>query len=203
MEIRQIRNGIDNFSYLIYCEKTGKAALVDPGFNASECMKEIGRLRLDILWIINTHFHSDHTRENQRLVDIFKCGLVAHKLDAKRIPGVTKTVEDGEIIVLGIVELKFIHTPGHTPGGICILADDSVLLTGDTLFIGDCGRTDIDGGSNIELFNSLQKLKSLPDTLVVYPGHDYGPKTFDTLGSQKQTNKTILAKSIDEFSRIL
>jgi len=203
MIIQQIRNGIDNFSYLIYCEKTGKAALVDPGTNASECMKEIGKANLELVCIINTHHHGDHIAENSRVKDMYGCELIASKLEAKNIPDVDKTVDDDEVMILGQIELKFIITPGHTLGGMCIVVDNLAILTGDTLFIGDCGRTDIGGGSNRQMFDTLQRLKSLPDELIVYPGHDYGSKPFDSLGNQKRVNKTLLAKSLDEFSRIL
>ena len=96
----------------------------------------------------------------------------------------------------------FVHAPGHTSGGICIIVDASYLLTGDTLFIGDCGRTDLPDGSNEDMYATLQMLKNLPDELIVYPGHDYGKKPFDTLENQKKTNKTMLAKSLDIFSQI-
>jgi len=94
-------------------------------------------------------------------------------------------------------------TPGHTKGGICIIVDDKAILTGDTLFIGDCGRTDLPGGSLQEMFHTLQqKILPLPDDLLVYPGHDYGEKPFDRLGNQKQTNKTLRARTLQEFSLI-
>jgi hydroxyacylglutathione hydrolase len=201
--IRQIRNGIDNFSYLVYCENTGKAALVDPGINASECMREIGNVNLELICIINTHYHGDHIADNMRVKETYGCELIASKLDARKIPGVTKTIIDDEVIMIGEIELRFIATPGHTPGGMCIIVDNRAILTGDTLFIGDCGRTDLSGGSNSQMFDALQKLKTLPDELVVYPGHDYGSKPFDSLGNQKRTNKTLLATSIDDFSKIL
>ena len=115
------------------------------------------------------------------------CEIVASEVDASNIPGVDRTVTDGEEILLGEVRLRFLLTPDHTRGGLCIIVDDEALLTGDTLFIGDCGRTDI-GGSDTQMFQTLQRLKILPDHLIVYPGHDYGSKPFDTLGNQKKTN---------------
>jgi glyoxylase-like metal-dependent hydrolase (beta-lactamase superfamily II) len=99
--------------------------------------------------------------------------------------------------------LSCLLTPGHTPGGICIIVDKKALLTGDTLFIGDCGRTDLPGGSLEEMFKTLQeKIFLLSDELIVYPGHDYGEKPFDSLGNQKRTNKTLKAKTLKEFSTI-
>lgn len=189
MTIEQIRVGSDNFSYVIYSDKTKEAALVDPGFDASKGLDFINNHKLKLLYIINTHKHSDHTADNQRVKS--ECGseILAPK-------------DDGEELLLGEVRLKFLLTPGHTPEGLCIVVDDEALLTGDTLFIGDCGRTDLPGGSDAQMYETLQRLKTLPDHLKVYPGHDYGPKPFDTLGNQKQTNKTLLANNLEEFSRI-
>jgi hydroxyacylglutathione hydrolase len=200
--IRQIRNGIDNFSYLVYCEKTGKAALVDPGTNASECMREIGMANLELVCVINTHHHSDHTAENSRVKETYGCDIIASRQEPRSIPGLSKTVDEGEVIMLGHVELKFMIAPGHTPGGLCIIVDNHAILTGDTLFIGDCGRTDLSGGSNRQMFDTLQRIKSLPDEMIVYPGHDYGDIPFDTIGNQKKHNKTLKARTIEELSGI-
>ena len=116
---------------------------------------------------------------------------------------IDQIVSDADILQLGTVPLTIIHTPGHTPGGICILVNKTALLTGDTLFIGDCGRTDLPGGDVSQMFHSLhEKIMKLPDELIVYPGHDYGNKPFDTLGNQKRTNKTLLESSLHKFSQI-
>ncbi|MBA3044874.1 MAG: MBL fold metallo-hydrolase [Candidatus Thermoplasmatota archaeon] len=201
MEIRQFLVG-DNFSYVIYCGRTRKAVLIDPGLNASEAMKFIGYENLELLFIINTHHHRDHVSETARVQDIYKCDVIASVQDSARMEGVTKTVADSEVMMLGDVKLEFILTPGHTAGSICVLADGRALFTGDTLFIGDCGRTDMDDGSPADMYASMQKLKALPDDIVMYPGHDYGPKPTDTLGGQKRTNKTLLADSFEAFSHI-
>ncbi|MDD4307899.1 MAG: hydroxyacylglutathione hydrolase family protein [Thermoplasmata archaeon] len=202
MKISQIRVGADNFSYLISCEATKKAAIVDPGTNASEAMKAIGKDNLELLWIINTHFHSDHTAENLRLKEIYGCGIIASAPDSDRLEDVAMKVSDGDTLQLGLAKLEFILTPGHTPGSMCVLADSRFLMTGDTLFIGDCGRTDMPGGSDRDMFLSLQKLKSLPDKTILYPGHDYGDIPFDTIQSQKLTNKTLKAKTLEELCKI-
>ncbi len=200
MVIEQILVGHDNFSYLIYCQETKLAALVDPGSNASKAMGRIGHKGLDMKYIINTHHHMDHTAENSRVKQAYKCGIIAS--DLEKTMSYDTPVEDGETMNLGNVSMKFLQTPGHTPGCLCIIVDGKFILTGDTLFIGDCGRTDLPGGSNKQMFASLQMLKSLPDELIVYPGHDYGNKPYDSLGNQKLTNKTLLAKNLDAFSVI-
>lgn len=112
-------------------------------------------------------------------------------------------VSDGSRLKLGNIDIDFILTPGHTPGSICIIVDNKALLTGDTLFIGNCGRTDLPGGNLAQMYESLhEKIMSLPNHLIIYPGHDYGDKPFDTLRNQKMKNITLLAKNLDEFSKI-
>ncbi|MCK4757742.1 MAG: MBL fold metallo-hydrolase [Thermoplasmata archaeon] len=212
MAIKQIRVGRDNFSYLIYCQSAtpgaigdgAEAALVDPGFDAAKALARISELGLELTYIINTHHHADHTAANQPVKKLFSCQILAHRLDAGKIKGgVDALAQDNEELDIGKVKVKIIHTPGHTRGGICLLVDDEFLLTGDTLFIGDCGRTDLPDGSNSEMFDSLNnRIKPLLDDLIVYPGHDYGPTPFDTLGNQKHTSKVLLARSLEEFSRI-
>ena len=201
MKIGQFRTR-DNFCYVVQCETSGKAAIIDPGNNASEAMRFIGNANLEVVCAILTHHHTDHTAESQRVGAVYGCDVIASVPDAGSIEGVTLTVSDGDEMQVGRVRLRFLITPGHTPGSMCVLADDHALFTGDTLFIGDCGRTDLPGGSNAQMFASLQRLKALPDDVVIYPGHDYGSRPFDTLGNQKRTNKALLAATLEDFSVI-
>ena len=197
--------GFDNFSYIIYCQKTNKAAIVDPGFNTSKLLKFISSNDLELEYIITTHYHADHTGGVKKIKkSISSSKIVASEPDGNKLgTKVDIFVSDDDKLELGTIILDFILTPGHTPGGICIIVDNKALLTGDTLFIGDCGRTDLPGGSLSQMFKTLnEKIKPLPDHLIVYPGHDYGDKPFDKLGNQKLTNKTLLAKNLDEFSKI-
>lgn len=202
VKIHRFREQIDNFSYLILCEASGKAAVIDPGPGTADRIGELSLANLEIECIINTHRHSDHTSGNETMVSRFRCRLFSSSIEAKHIPGVDAVVEDNGILMIGSFKLKFLLTPGHTPGSICILADDRFLFTGDTLFIGDCGRTDLPGGSNADMFRTMQRLKSLPDSLTVYPGHDYGDKACDTLGNQKNSNKCLLATSLTKFRNL-
>ncbi|UCF12034.1 MAG: MBL fold metallo-hydrolase [Thermoplasmatales archaeon] len=203
--IEQIRVGFDNFSYIIYCLKSRKSAIVDPGLDASRALEFISSKNLDLKYIINTHYHSDHSRESKRIKKSIPSSIiVASKSDGEKMDvEVDITVSDGDRLRLGEDRLDFILTPGHTPGGICIIVDDEALLTGDTLFIGDCGRTDLTGGNLEQMFITLrEKIMPLPDHLIVFPGHDYGNKPSDTLGNQKRTNNTLLAKNLNDFSKI-
>ncbi|MEW5936631.1 MAG: hydroxyacylglutathione hydrolase family protein [Candidatus Thermoplasmatota archaeon] len=202
MPVLQLRTGVDNFSYLIYCGRTRKAAAVDPSWDAAKVLEIISAEALTLLYVINTHHHADHVCSNQALKRATGCRVVASEADGRHIEGVEILVSEGEEIQLGDVRLRFILTPGHTPGSLCILVNNDALLTGDTLFIGDCGRTDLPGGSDLQIFQSLQRLKSLQDHLTVYPGHDYGDVPYDTLGRQKRTNKALLARSLEECAKI-
>jgi len=203
MTVRQLRVGSDNFSYLIHDRDTGQAALVDPGMDASKAMGIVRDEGLELRYVINTHHHSDHSMSNGEVIGETGARLVASTEDGKRLgKKVDMEVDDGDMLHLGGVSIRFLKTPGHTPGGICLIVDDSILITGDTLFIGDCGRCDLPGGSLKEMFRSLRRLKGLKDDLVVFPGHDYGEKPHDTLGNQKRTSCVLNAESLEDLSGI-
>jgi len=203
--IEQIRIGHDNFSYVIYCPIHKKAAIVDPGFDTTKSLRFITANDLILEYIILTHYHNDHSAESKRIKNLFPSSkIVASEEDGRKLlvkPDIV--VADGSKLKVGYIHLDFLLTPGHTKGGICIIVDEKALLTGDTLFIGDCGRTDLPGGNLTQMFITLhEKIMCLPDELIVYPGHDYGEKPFDSLGNQKCTNKTLRAKTLKEFSMI-
>jgi glyoxylase-like metal-dependent hydrolase (beta-lactamase superfamily II) len=205
MGIKQIKVGYDNFSYILYCTQQAKAAIVDPGFDAKKLLGFLSTNKLTLEYLILTHYHHDHTSECKTIKGQNpSVKIIASEGDGKHLytpPDIA--VSDGSQVKLGTMTLDFLLTPGHTPGGICIVVDNQALLTGDTLFIGDCGRTDLPGGNVEQMFYSLhEKIMSLPDSLIVYPGHDYGATPYDTLGHQKHTNKTMVAKNIHDFSMI-
>jgi len=202
--IKQIKVGFDNFSYIIYDIESKKAAVVDTSYNIKEAVGFLKSNDLDLECIISTHYHSDHTSKNRELKALYpSANIVASKVDGDKLDlKVDIFVDDNDELRLREVILKFMLTPGHTPGGICIIVDDEAIITGDTLFIGNCGRTDLPGGDVKQLYDSLQRIKNLPDNLVIYPGHDYGPKPSDKLENQKKTNPTLTARTIEEFMRI-
>jgi hydroxyacylglutathione hydrolase len=205
MALEQIKVGYDNFCYVIYDPIQKKAGIVDPGYDIKKPLEFIASKHLALDYLFITHYHGDHTAGVKEIKRRFPASkIVASEQDGDHLevpPDVL--VSDGSRIHVGNIGVDFLNTPGHTPGGICLMVEKKALVTGDTLFIGDCGRTDLPGGNLSQMFATLhEKIMNLPDELVVYPGHDYGDKPFDTLGNQKRTNKTLLAKTLKEFSMI-
>ncbi|HVO36591.1 MAG TPA: MBL fold metallo-hydrolase [Candidatus Acidoferrum sp.] len=196
MFFRQIKHSGDNFSYVVADENTREAAVVDPSFNADEIIRLATMHNLNIKYIINTHHHGDHTAGNRDVKSHFGAKIVAYKLSTidKDV-----SVADGDTIKLGNVIIKIFYTPGHTSDGICLLVDGK-LLTGDTLFVGECGRTDLSNGNSKDMYASLfNTLMKLDDSIEVYPGHDYGSSPYSTIGKERRTNYTLKKRSLDEF----
>ena len=128
---------------------------------------------------------------------MFNAKIVAHSLS--RINADIK-VDDGDIVYVGRIPVKIVFTPGHTPDGMCLLVDGQKLLTGDTLFVGECGRTDMSGGNSKNMYHSLfNKILKLRDNVEVYPGHDYGLRPYSTIGDEKRSNYTLEPRSLAEF----
>ena len=197
MFFKQIQQHSDNFTYIIADEETREAAVVDSSYNADEIIKTIKTQKLQLKYIINTHGHSDHTAGNTELQSIFGAKIVAHK-QSKIHPDLP--VNENDILNVGKISVKIIYTPGHTADSICLLVDNKKLLTGDTLFVGECGRTDFPGGSSKNMYESLfNKLLKLNDDVEVYPGHDYGRTPSSTIGEEKKSNYTLQPRSLKDF----
>ena len=197
MFFKRIQQHGDNFSYIIADETTKEAAVVDSSFNASKIIQVLKNEKLALKYIINTHGHSDHTAGNTELSSMFGAKIVAHKLSRLNFD---IGVEDGDMLSVGKISIKIIHTPGHTSDSICLLVDNKKLLTGDTLFVGECGRTDMAGGSAKSMYDSLfNKLLKLNDAVEVYPGHDYGLKPSSTIGEEKKSNYTLQPRRLEDF----
>ena len=197
MLFQQIQKYGDNFSYIVADEATRDAAVVDSSFNADKLERVIKDEKLALKYIFSTHGHSDHTAGNSDLKSAIGGKVVAHKLSKI---GADVKVDDGDVLKVGSVEIKVLYTPGHTADGICLLVDRSKILTGDTLFVGECGRTDLPGGSSRSLYDSLfNKLLKLSNDVEVYPGHDYGSKPFSTIGEERRTNYVLQPRSVEEF----
>jgi len=196
MFFRQIKQRGDNFSYIIADEKTKEAAVIDSSFNTDAIIRILKSQNFSLKYIINTHSHSDHTAGNEDLKACCGGKIVAHIL-AKINKDIS--VDDGDLLTVGKTTIKVIHTPGHTRDSICLLADGK-LFTGDTLFVGECGRTDLPGGSSEDMYHSLfTKLMKLDDNVEVYPGHDYGSRPYSTIGYEKRTNYTLEKRTLKEF----
>jgi hydroxyacylglutathione hydrolase len=197
MIFNQIQQHGDNFTYLIADEKTKEAAVVDSSYNADEIIKILKTQNLRLKYVINTHGHSDHTAGNTELKSIFGAKIVADKLSKVNCD---VWVEDGDVIKIGPISLKIIYTPGHTVDSICILVDNQKLLTGDTLFVGECGRIDMPGGNSKSMYDSLfNKILELEDSIEVYPGHDYGSTPTSTIGRERTSNYTLRPRTLKDF----
>ncbi|HVP93401.1 MAG TPA: MBL fold metallo-hydrolase [Acidobacteriota bacterium] len=196
MFFRQIKQSGDNFSYVIADEATRECAVVDPNFNTDAIIRLVKDQNLLVKYVIDTHGHFDHTAGNEEIKSTFGAKVVAHKL-----ADIDKdiNVDDGDTLRLGKITIRVIYTPGHTRDGICLLADGK-LLTGDTLFVGECGRTDLPGSSSKDMYDSLfNKLMKLDDSIEVYPGHDYGSRPYSTIGLEKKTNYVLEKRTLEEF----
>ena len=192
---------IQSNCYIVGCERTREAAVIDPGGDADRILTTLAKDKLRCLYIINTHGHFDHSADNKRLKEVTRAQLLIHRADAPMIlhqstgggmwgthvdnsPPPDRYLEDGDIITFGDISLKVLHTPGHSPGGISLVTD-RVVFVGDTLFAGSIGRTDFPGGDYEGLlWNVREKIFTLGDDVVVYPGH--GPKT--AVGRERKTN---------------
>jgi len=173
--------------YVVGCEETKEAAVIDPGMDSESETEEILDFIIQngfrIKYIINTHGHPDHIAGNAIMKEATGAPILIHENDAEHVKADRK-LRDGDILQVGNFKLVVLHTPGHTPDGISLLGDN-VVFTGDALFAGSIGRTDFLGGSFKELINSIKtKLLSLPDSFKVYSGH--GPST--TIGDEKKHN---------------
>jgi len=188
MIIKQLEVGyMDNFCYIVGCEKTRKALVIDPGSDAERILSVAEKEGLAIVKIVNTHGHGDHTAGNAKLKSLTGAKIIIHEQDADRYPGADILLSDEKTLKLGEITFEIIHTPGHTPGGICLHARGN-LFTGDTLFVGDSGRTDLAGGHRPTLGKSIRRLMKLPDDTIIWPGHNYGPTPSSTIRWEKRNN---------------
>lgn len=200
MFVKQIPVGsMANFTYVIADEKSKVAAVIDPSWDLEKVLDVLKNNDLKLKYIINTHTHFDHVLGNEQLATLTGAEIIMHKNSslAKNIE-----VDDGDTIKLGDLSIKVIHTPGHSKESMCLLVENKIF-TGDTLFVGNCGRVDLPGGSASELYDSLFKLARLDDKIEVYPGHDYGSKPVSTIGDEKKTNYVLKPRSKEEFLQFM
>ena len=187
--------------FVLGCEDTKEAVVIDPGGDSDKILMALADEKLTLKYIINTHGHFDHVSANRDLKQVTGAELIIHAADAPMLTGLSemaaafglscdnspppdRTVDEGDVIAVGKIEMKVLHTPGHSPGGISLVSGDKVFV-GDTLFAGSIGRTDFPGGDFDTLISVIRnKLFPLGDKVTVYCGH--GPET--TIGMEKRSN---------------
>jgi glyoxylase-like metal-dependent hydrolase (beta-lactamase superfamily II) len=192
-------------AYIVADTQSSMAVLIDPAFETKDILALVKEKNLKVTHVINTHHHSDHVAGNAAIIRETGALLCIGKKDAPRLntllnrgismvlggagsprPDILLAQEDE--IEVGKASLSVIETPGHTQGGICLLGENN-LFTGDTLFVGNVGRTDLPGGDAVQLLASIvERLYTLPDDTIVWPGHDYGPAPYSTIGREKASN---------------
>lgn len=193
-------------AYLIGDVEAGEALVVDPADDVDHLISVARDHGMVIRTIVNTHGHVDHVMGNFEMKEKTGADIVIHEAEAaylikigavwlnefraRKSPPADRTLRDGDIVRVGVHEWRVIHTPGHTPGGICLYHEPlGYCLTGDTLFVSSVGRTDGPRASGAELLSSIRsRLLSLPDETLVYPGHDYGSQPSSTIGRERVTN---------------
>jgi hydroxyacylglutathione hydrolase len=204
MLIRQIEVGrLSVFAYLLG-EEGGEGLVIDPADEVDKIIALARSKKITIRTLVNTHAHVDHIMGNEEMKQKTGARIVIHEAEAPVLTGIPQsllamfgarpsppadqTVTDGDVLRVGESSLKVLHTPGHSPGAIC-LHGEGAAFTGDTLFVGGLGRTDLPGGSWPVLLASIRtKLLTLPGETVVYPGHNYGPAPRSTIRNERLFN---------------
>jgi glyoxylase-like metal-dependent hydrolase (beta-lactamase superfamily II) len=196
MFFKQISAGGDrNFSYIVADNETREAAIIDPAFSPEEELEILKRENLKLTYIINTHDHFDHTGGNAVLAGKTGAKIAMHE-SARSHHDIS--LKDGDILRLGSLELRIIHTPGHTYDSVCVLAGND-LMTGDTLFVGKVGGTGYGQDARNEYESLHTRLMKLPPKTRVWPGHDYGVRPSSTIGDELRENPFILRDSFESF----
>jgi glyoxylase-like metal-dependent hydrolase (beta-lactamase superfamily II) len=186
-----------NFTYIIADEESGEAAVIDPSWDLDEVFRALKKNGWRAKYVINTHTHFDHVLGNDQVAGVEGAKIVQHKNSQleKHI-----AVSDGDAIEIGSIRLRVLHTPGHSKDSICLILEGQMVFTGDTLFVGNCGRVDLPGSDPAEMYRSLfELLYKLDENLLVYPGHNYGTTPTSTIGREKKTNFVLQPKSKQEF----
>lgn len=201
MKVHQIQVGaMQNFTYILEDEETSEGIIIDPSWDLEKLEQVISRNNIKIKFIVNTHHHFDHTLGNEAVKKITGAPIIQHSESTLKHDISVKT---GDAIVFGNSKLTVIHTPGHSKDSMCLVGDGKIF-SGDTLFVGNCGRVDLPGGSASELYDSIfDKLYRLDDDLVLYSGHNYGSTPISTIGEQKSTNFVMQKRSKQSFVEMM
>jgi glyoxylase-like metal-dependent hydrolase (beta-lactamase superfamily II) len=205
-----------NFTYALGDRRSGEAVLVDPAYRPQELLDVLSADEMTLVGAVATHYHPDHIggtligeQHLSGIVELVEMSDVPVHVQADEVswvlertgvdPSALLSHEDGEVLSVGGVEITLLHTPGHTPGSQCLLVDDR-LLSGDTLFIDGCGRTDFPGGDSEELYWTLsERLARVSDETVLYPGHLYSKEASMTMGEVRARNPVFSATSLEQW----
>ena len=213
--LKQMELGpMQNFVYLVGDPATRQCVVVDPAWEIETIVQTAAAEDMTIIGALITHTHQDHVGGHlfglnipgvEELLEKVKAKVYVHKAEREFLKGFGSDlvkVDNTDTLQVGRLGLTFLHTPGHTPGSQCFLVDGR-LISGDTLFIGSCGRTDLPGSDPSEMYYSLtQRLYKLPDETVLFPGHNYGGAS-STLGDEKRGNPFMRFRSLGEFLRMM
>lgn len=213
----QFATTMRNHVYVIGDGATREAVVVDPAYDVPAILRWLDEADLQLNGVLATHYHADHVGGDifgehiQGLVDLLERADVPVHVQKDEVPWVAEMTgapvsslvahSDDDVVQVGSVGVRLLHTPGHTPGSQCFVAGDN-LVTGDTLFIDGCGRTDLPGADPGEMYTSLQRLASLPGRLVLWPGHHYSPAVSAPLEAVKRTNPVLARISREEWLRL-
>jgi glyoxylase-like metal-dependent hydrolase (beta-lactamase superfamily II) len=206
--VRQIPVGpMQNFSYLVGRSDRPETAVIDAAWDVPAILAAAEQDGRTITHALVTHRHFDHTNGLVPLLEKLPVRVIAHRDDAGalNLPASSVTAVDaGEVVDLGGLRIRCVHTPGHTPGSQCfhVESGDGALLSGDTLFVNACGRCDLAGGDPTQMFHSLRNvLGALPKETRLYPGHDYGDVPVSSIGREWTQNPYFQLLTLDEFVR--
>jgi hydroxyacylglutathione hydrolase len=190
-----------NFTYIIADERKGEAAIIDPSWDIDKILDVLKKNKWKAKYVINTHSHFDHILGNEQVAEITGANIIQHESSqvSKHI-----SVSEGDIVNVGDIPIRILHTPGHSVDSMCLIVDGHLVFTGDTLFVGNCGRVDLPGSNAKEMYTSLlEKVAKLDESLIVYPGHDYGPSPTSRIGEEKMTNYVLRPRSMEEFLQFM
>ena len=217
--VQQMVGEMANLAYLIGSRSQGKALVVDPAWNVQGLLDQAATDGIEVVGALITHYHQDHVGGEifgmkieglAKLLEIAPMPIHVNKHEAEgtiQVTGVSESDlvrhEGGDLLELGPIGVRLIHTPGHTPGSQCFLVEErdqsGQLVSGDTLFLNGCGRVDLPGADPRAMYESLETLKSLPDDTTLFPGHLYSPEGHDSMAAQKRTNPYLRAADVDTF----
>ena len=212
-----VANQMRNFSYLIGDEATRQCVVIDPAYAPADLLDSARNDGYEIAGALITHYHADHCGGSMmgmqlpgvvELLELIDVPIYVHQDEVtwiRKTTGISDThirvTHEGERLTLGSIDIDFLHTPGHTPGSQCFIVRDR-LVSGDTVFLDGCGRTDLPGGDPEEMFRSLRRLSQLPHTTDLYPGHDYSSQPVASWGEVTRNNVVFRATTESDWLRL-